>query len=131
MTRRGIIGVPPDPRRKGGEDPLAHLRKDGVQPQGTSVPLSPAIARVLGKIGTFKTILFYVPALDMLVYLEKDRSYTTKYMPGSNISLLYDNGLEGKLVGVGIEGASTLMSKSILEKLPNFGGSSKPRKKKR
>ncbi len=130
--RRGIIGVRPDPRRKDGpgSDPLAPFRKDGVQPEPETGSLHPEMMKLLRNIKPFKPLMYYIPSLDWLIYLERDCSYTSKHIRGSNICLLYDNtGKKKQLVGVTIEGASAVMNPEALKKISPISGSPKKKKK--
>lgn len=70
------------------------------------------------KLGRFKPVAFIIPGLDTLVYLEKDCSYTTKHLPGSNISLLIENHVEGedRIVGIQIDGISKVANFDIKER---------------
>ena len=130
MPRRGIASVPPNPRKKTGPnpDPLAQFRKDGVQSE--TMPLHPKVMKFLGNIPPFKPLAYYIPSLDWLIYLERDCSYTSKHIRGSNICLLYDNTNKRKqLIGVTIEGASAVMNPEALKKITRTGGSPKKKKK--
>lgn len=66
--------------------------------------------------GEFKPCATYYPAMDFLLYLEKDTSYTSQYIPGTNIELLWDNhpDYNGKLVGVKINAFSHVVSPEII-----------------
>ena len=128
--KRGIIGVRPNPRKKDGpgSDPLAPFRKDGVQPE--TMPLQPKVMKFLGNIPPFKPLAYYIPSLDWLIYLERDCSYISKHVRGSNICLLYDNtGKKKQLVGVTIQGASAVMNPEALKKISPISGSPKKKKK--
>lgn len=46
---------------------------------------------IVENMGEFKPTAEYYEAMDMLVVLYKDCSYTSQYIPGSNIELLWDN----------------------------------------
>lgn len=67
--------------------------------------------------GEFKPCASYYPAMDMLLYLEHDCSYTSQWIPGSNIELLYENHGEDqfKLVGVKISQFSLVAPKAVIE----------------
>lgn len=56
----------------------------------------------IDKIADFKPTAMMIPGLDMLLYVEKDVSYTSRHVPGSNISILYSNTLPEEIVGVEI-----------------------------
>ncbi len=121
MTEKGIIVIPPDPRRKGGP-PIGELpmTRDGERPG--IVPLPGYIMELLKDIGPFKPLMYYIPGLDWLVYLERDCSHVSQFIPGSNISLLYDT-KDDQLVGMTIEGASAIMNPAALAKITRISNS--------
>ena|ERR1700733_7161578 len=65
----------------------------------------------------YKPCASYYPAMDMLLYLERDVSYTSQWVPGSNIELLYENHDDGmfKLVGVKINQFSMMVPKAVID----------------
>jgi hypothetical protein len=68
---------------------LDHLRQLWGLPEGTV-------------FGEFKPCATYYPAMDMLLYLEEDCSYTSVWIKGSNIELLLHNYDKMRIVGVKI-----------------------------
>lgn len=68
----------------------------------------------------FRPVAHTIPGLDLLIYVEKDCSMTTRHLPGSNISLLIENHVEGeeRIVGVQIAGFSQVANFTIAEKRP-------------
>ncbi len=124
---RSIIGIPPDPRKKGGPPNVGGPMKcDGEQSE--TFPVHPSIARLLKGIRPFKPVAFYHHELDWFCYLERDCGYVSHFIPGSNISLLYDP-KDNQLVGVSIEGASAAMNLEALKKISPVRDLPKKKKK--
>lgn len=60
----------------------------------------------IDEIADFKPTALVSTKLDLMVYIEKDVSYTSRHVPGSNISILYSNAFPEEIVGVEIWGFS-------------------------
>lgn len=63
----------------------------------------------------FQPVAYYHRTMDFLYYLERDCSVTSQWVRGSNVELLRDNGPNGQLVGVQINGFSQVVKWDVLD----------------
>jgi hypothetical protein len=71
-------------------------------------------AQLLMEAGEFEPCASYYPAMDMLLYLERDCAYRATPMPGSNVELLLAPDTDD-VVGVKIPCLSRLVPSHILQ----------------